>query len=295
MEPMDTDEAQQITDQLTQGIRNSGRLHRSESLGSVPSPLSAVVHFPHPQVGASPALGVPTPNLGVAIGGGATVALTSTNTGTLIPGEGTRLTPNGSMRRSMEGPSILNIPPYASHDVRDDENLTLYRPKVVEPPDIFQRPSGQGARPKTLPPYSTRTMAEELGYAAEGESHPMEVKMNFHLPLPGQPHLTDVRAWRAPTLTEQGNKAIYVQIDEWVNMYGTNIFVVDEITGRMYAEVGGKLHSIPEIASHRHQEEPALMPRTNEQGQTSARERALGEELVRQAPTLGERTGTVSP
>ena len=96
--------------------------------------------------------------------------------------------------------------------------------------------------------------------------------MNFHLPLPGQPRLTDVRAWRAPTLTEQGNKAIYVQIDEWINMYGTNIFVVDEITGRMYAEVGGKLHSIPEIASHRHQEEPALMPRTDEQDQTSARE-----------------------
>ena len=54
MEPMDTDEAQQITDRLTQGIRNSGRLHRSGSLGSVPSPLSAVVHFPRPQVGASP-------------------------------------------------------------------------------------------------------------------------------------------------------------------------------------------------------------------------------------------------
>ena len=103
-------------------------------------------------------------------------------------------------------------------------------------------------------------MAEELGYATEGESHPMEVKMNFHLPHPGQPCLTDVHAWRAPALTEQGNQAIYVQIDEWVNMYGTNIFVVDEITGRMYTEVGGKLHSIPEIASHRHQEEPALMP-----------------------------------
>ena len=138
-------------------------------------------------------------------------------------------------------------------------------------------------------------MAEELGYAAEGESHQMEVKMNFHLPLPRQPRLTDVHAWRAPTLTEQGNKAIYVQIDEWVDMYGTNIFVVDEITSRMYAKVGGKLHSIPEIASHRHQEEPALMPRTNEQDQTSARERALGEELVQQAPTLGECTGTVSP
>ena len=138
-------------------------------------------------------------------------------------------------------------------------------------------------------------MAEELGYAAEGESHQMEVKMNFHLPLPGQPRLTDVHTWRAPTLTEQGNKAIYVQIDEWVNMYGTNIFVVDEITGRMYAEVGGKLHSIPDIASHRCQEEPALTPRTDEQDQTSAREQALGEELVGQTPTLGERTGTVSP
>ena len=96
--------------------------------------------------------------------------------------------------------------------------------------------------------------------------------MNFHLPLPGQPRLTDVHVWRAPTLTEQGKKAIYVQIDEWVDMYGTNIFVVEEITSRMYAKVGGKLQLIPEIASHRHQEELALMPRTDEQDQTSARE-----------------------
>ena len=116
MEPMDTDKAQQITDWLMQGIRNSERLCRSGSLGNVPSPLSTVIHFPRPQVGVSPALGVPTPNLGVAIGGGATVALMPTNTGTLIPGEGTRLTPNGSTR-STEGPPILNIPPYASHDV----------------------------------------------------------------------------------------------------------------------------------------------------------------------------------
>ena len=47
-EPMDTDKAQQITDRLTQDIRNSGRLCRSESFGSVPSPLSAAVYFPHP-------------------------------------------------------------------------------------------------------------------------------------------------------------------------------------------------------------------------------------------------------
>ena len=46
MEPMDMNEAQQITDGLMQDIRNSGRLCRSGSLGSVPSPLSAAVHFP---------------------------------------------------------------------------------------------------------------------------------------------------------------------------------------------------------------------------------------------------------
>ena len=96
--------------------------------------------------------------------------------------------------------------------------------------------------------------------------------MNFHLPLPGQPQLTDVHAWRAPALTKQGNQAIYVQVDEWINRYETNSFVVDEITGRMYAEIGGKLHSIPEIASHRCQEEPALIPGTDKQDQASARE-----------------------
>ena len=37
------------------------------------------------------------------------------------------------------------------------------------------------------------------------------------------------------------------------------------------------------------------MPRTDEQDQTSTKEQAPGEELVRQAPTLGECTGTVSP
>ena len=272
MEPMDTDEAQQITDRLTQGIWNSGRLQSSGSLGNIPPPLLAAAYFPCLQIGALPALRVPTPNVGVAAVEGTTAASTLTEMVTPKQGKGARLMPNGGTRRSTEGPSILNILPYASHNVRDDENLTLHQPEVVEPPDIFQRPSGQGARPKTFPQYSTRTMAEELGYATRGESHPLELKMNFHLLLSGQPQLTDVHAWRAPVLTEQVNRAIYVQIDEWINRYGTNIFVVDEITGRMYAEIAGKLHSIPEIASHQCQEEPALMPGTEKQEQTSDRE-----------------------
>ena len=142
MEPMDTDEAQQITDRLTQGIQNSGRLCRSGSLGNIPPPLLAAAHFLCPQIGASPALRVPTSNLGVAAVEGTTAASTPTDTVTPKQGEGARLMPNGGTRRSMDGPSILNIPPYASHDVRDDESLTLHPPEVVEPPDIFQRPSG---------------------------------------------------------------------------------------------------------------------------------------------------------
>ena len=107
---------------------------------------------------------VPSPNLGVATVEGTTAASTLTDTVTPKQGEGARLMPNGGTRRSTEGPSILNIPPYASYDVRDDENLTLHQPEVVEPLDIFQRPSGQGAHLKTFSQYSTRTMAEELGY-----------------------------------------------------------------------------------------------------------------------------------
>ena len=149
MESIDTDEAQQITDRLTQGIRNSGRLHRSGSLGNIPPPLLAAAYFLHPQIGASPALRVPTPNLDVAAVEGTTAGSTLTDTVTPKQREGARLMPNGGTRRSMQGPSILNIQPYVSNDVRYDENPTLHRPEVVEPPDIFLRPSGQGVHPKT--------------------------------------------------------------------------------------------------------------------------------------------------
>ena len=62
----------------------------------------------------------------------------------------------------------------------------------------------------------------------------------------------------------------------------------------MYAKIGGKLHSIPEIASHWYQEELALMPGTDKQDQTSAREWALEEESVPLGPTTRECMGTVS-
>ena len=52
-------------------------------------------------------------------------------------------------------------------------------------------------------------------------------------------------------MTEQGNPGIYVQIDEWLPLYKGNIYVVDEVTGRMYLAKGGHLMRIAETASHR--------------------------------------------
>ena len=52
-------------------------------------------------------------------------------------------------------------------------------------------------------------------------------------------------------MTEQGNPGIYVQIDEWLPLYEGNVYMVDEITGRMYLSKGEHLMRIVETASHR--------------------------------------------
>ena len=51
-------------------------------------------------------------------------------------------------------------------------------------------------------------------------------------------------------MTEQGNPGIYVQIDEWLPLYKGNIYVVDEVTGRMYLSKGEHLMRIAGTASH---------------------------------------------
>ena len=62
--------------------------------------------------------------------------------------------------------------------------------------------------------------------------------------------------------TEQGNPGIYIQADEWQETYGGNVFVVDEVTGRMYVLRGDTLERIPEVASCRRRDE--LSPKTCE-------------------------------
>ena len=92
---------------------------------------------------------------------------------------------------------------------------------------------------------------------------------DFYLPLPGQPRVSEVSSWRAPIQTEQGNPGVYVQIDQWQEKYGGNVYVVDEVTGRIYVMKGDVLERVPEIASHRRREdlEASSTPRPRERVQ----------------------------
>ena len=93
---------------------------------------------------------------------------------------------------------------------------------------------------------------KEEAKAASTEEHVLQLRgIDFYLPLGGQPRISERKSWRAPVVTEQGNPGIYVQIDEWLPLYKGNIYVVDEVTGRMYLSKGEHLMRIAETASHR--------------------------------------------
>ena len=70
------------------------------------------------------------------------------------------------------------------------------------------------------------------------------------MPLGGQPWISERKSWRGHVITEQGNPGIYVQIDEWQPLYKGNIYVVDEVMGRMYLSKGEHIMRIAETMSH---------------------------------------------
>ena len=103
------------------------------------------------------------------------------------------------------------------------------------------------------------------------------------------------KSWRAPIVTEQGNPGIYVQIDEWLPLYKGNIYVVDEVTGRMYLSKGEHLMRIAETASHRPFQDHGLsmsrhIPEQEHLGQ-GGQEPPLGTE----PEVAGEGRGDVDP
>ena len=108
----------------------------------------------------------------------------------------------------------------------------------------------RSARPKVAGPLTTQTIQGEAKVAPT-EEHALQLKgTDFYLPLVGQPRISERKFWRAPIVTEQGNPGIYVQIDERMPLYKGNVYVVDEITGRMYLSKGEHLMRITETASH---------------------------------------------
>ena len=130
-----------------------------------------------------------------------------------------------------------------------EQSQSLFRPPMSDPEVDLE--CQRGTRPKVTGPQMTQTKKEEAK-AASTEEHVLQVQgTDFYLPLGGQPRISERKSWRAPIVTEQGNPGIYVHIDEWLPLYKGNIYVVDEVTGRMYLAEGEHLMRIAETASHR--------------------------------------------
>ena len=155
-----------------------------------------------------------------------------------------------------ESPTLLQIPLCVTAGPLEEGDLSLHQPALVDPAhDLDRREDPEGTCPKVGPRFSTQMIAEEAQGSQGGT--------DFYLPLLGQPRISEVRAWRAPMCTEQGNPGIYIQANEWQETYRGNVFVVDEVTGRMYVLRGDTLERIPEVASHRRRDElsPSIIPR----------------------------------
>ena len=173
-----------------------------------------------------------------------------------------------------ESPTLLQIPLCVTAGPSEEGDPNLHRSALVDPAhDLDRREDPKGARPKVGPRFSTQMIAEEAQGSQGGT--------DFYLPLLGQPRISEVRAWRAPVRTEQGNPGIYIQADEWQEAYGGNVFVVDEVTGRMYVLRGDTLERIPEATSRRRRDELSLSVLPRAPGErTGLRTSTIGNTLV---------------
>ena len=230
-EPMDTDEGVRTTREIAENIRLAQGRVRAGSVGHVPRDLTL------------PSAGDQERRRAWLRGAG-----------------------EGSPRREVthrmgqeEGPSLLQIPLCVTAGPPEEEDPSLHRPALADATyDLDRRLRNEGARPKAGPRFSAQTIGEEEGVLKGG--------VDFYLPLPGQPTVSEVRSWRAPIKTEQGNPGVYVQIDEWQERYGGNVYVVDEVTGRIYVMKGDLLERVPEVASRRRREDAEMSTPFRSQG-----------------------------
>ena len=241
-EPMDTDEGVRTTRKIAEQVRvTRGRVHSDSEgyiLDSISHSLSARSRREGPE------------------------SMTTR-----------RETSGGNPRRGQsvtELLTLLQIPLCVTAGPPEEEDPGLHRPALVDPAhNLDRREDPRGARTKVDPRFSTQTMAEE--------AHGFQGGTDFYLPLMGQPRISEVHAWRAPVCTEQGNPRIYIQADEWQETYGGNVFVVDEVTGRMYVLRGDTLERTPKVASRRRRDELSL----------SVTPRVPGESAGSRIPAIG--------
>ena len=219
-EPMDTDEGARTTRKIVESVRVTRCRVHSDSEGYQPDTISHLLSARSRREGPESM---------------ATRGETSRDG----PRRGQSVT---------ESPTLLQIPLCVTASPPEEGDPSLHRPALVDPAhNLDQRENPGGAHPKGGPRFSTQTITEE----AQG----FQGGTDFYLPLIGQPRISEVCAWRAPVRTEQGNPGIYIQADEWQETYGGNVFVVDEVTGRMYVLRGDTLERIPEVASRRRRDE----------------------------------------
>ena len=223
-EPMDTDDARRASAEIYRRIRQQAGLSRSGSVGDVtlqPAPLGIMTQ-------------------GKLVIRRRTPEWSQTGQSYVEDPEVTAGTVGGD--------TLLNIPPCSMAEGPGEQSQSLFRPPMSDPEVDLERQ--RGARPKVTGPQMTQTKKEEAK-ATSTEEHALQVwGTDFYLPLGGQPRISERKSWRAPIVTEQGNRGIYVQIDEWLPLYKGNIYVVDEVTGRMYLAKGEHLMRIAETASH---------------------------------------------
>ena len=224
-EPMDTDDARWASEEIYRRIRQQAGLSRSGSVGDItlqPELLGIMTQ-------GKLVLWRRMPEQSKA--GQSSVENPETTAG------------------AVGGDTLLNIPPCSMAEGPGEQSQSLFRPPMSDPEvDLEYR---RGARPKVAGPLTTQTIQEEAK-AASTEEHALQVRgTDFYLPLGGQPRISERKSWRARIVTEQGNPGIYVQIGEWLPLYKGNIYVVDEVTGRMYLSKGEHLMRIAETASHR--------------------------------------------
>ena len=257
-EPMDTDEGARITRKIAESLRVVRGRVLSDSEGYLPHTISHLLSARGRREGLESM---------------ATRGETSGDN----PQRGQSVT---------ESPTLLQIPLCVTAGPPEEGNPSLHRPALVDPAhNLDQREDPRGARPKVRPRFSTQTIAEE--------AHGFQGGTDFYLPLIGQPRISEVCAWRAPVRTEQGNPGIYIQADEWQETYGGNVFVVDEVTGRMYVLRGDTLERISEVASRRKRDElnPSVTPHIPEES-AGLRTPAIGNTPVPVAESTRQKQNT---